>query len=190
MNPLRLLWGWGKRTIRLRVLHANDSPHRVALGVALGVAISWTPALGLHTVMLIGLALLLRANILAGLPFLWLSNTLTLVPVYAPSYYLGCRLLGRQPTGDFVLDVARTMRITDGLFAKIQAWWHVTEPYAAPLWVGALVMATLLGVVAYAAAHWGVLRYRRRRPHLALPLSGKKQSAEQRPGHDEETPTP
>ena len=174
MNPLLLAWRWLERRIKFRILHVNDSPHRIALGVALGAAIAVTPAIGLQTVILILLALLVRANVMAGVPLLLLSNPFTLVPVYAPSYYLGSRMLGaRADMGKFAGDVSAAMRAADGFFAKVQAWWRVTLPYALPLWVGSLVVAAALGILAYVVTRWTVTAYRRRRPQLELPLSGK-----------------
>ncbi len=178
MKPSRFAWQWLKRFLKFRVLHVEDSPHRVALGVALGLAVAWTPAIGLQTVILILLAWLVRANIMAGLPPLWLSNPLTLIPVYAPSYYLGCRLTGVDASrGDFVGDVSGAMRLSDGFVEKVQAWWRATAPYAGPLWVGSIVIAVAIGALAYIVTYWAVVAYRRRRPYLHLPLPGKNDSA-------------
>jgi len=175
MKLFNFAWQWLGGMVKHRVLHADDPPHRIALGVALGFALAWTPAIGLQTVLLILLGLLLRANIVAGMPALWLSNPFTLVPVYAPSYYLGKCMLGVEAQGSFVRDVSGAMRMTDGFIAKVQAWWRVTAPYAGPLWLGSLVVAVLIGAVAYVATYWAVSAYRTKHPHIELPLSGRRE---------------
>lgn len=177
MKPSRLAWQWLMRFLKHRVLHVEDSPHRIALGVALGLAVAWTPAIGLQTVILILLGWLVRANIMAGMPFLWLSNPLTVVAVYAPSYHLGCRLVGADAGGgNFVGDVSGAMGLSGGFVEKVQAWWRVTAPYAGPLWVGSMIMAVLIGALAYVATYWAVVAYRRRHPYLKLPLPGQDDS--------------
>ena len=65
------------------ILHADDPPHRLALGVAIGMFVTFTPTVGLQMVLVGVLAWLLRANKLVGLPVVWLSNPATVVPIYS-----------------------------------------------------------------------------------------------------------
>ena len=87
-----------ERFLVYRVLSINDSPHRIALSVAIGIFITWTPTIGLQMMLTIALCFLLRANKLVGVPFVWISNPLTIVPIYAPNYFVGCWILGHAPT--------------------------------------------------------------------------------------------
>ncbi|HKI70697.1 MAG TPA: DUF2062 domain-containing protein, partial [Verrucomicrobiae bacterium] len=72
-----------------RVLHVDDTPHRIALGVAVGIFVAWTPTVGFQMILTIILATLLRANKLVGIPFVWISNPFTLGVIYYPNYLLG-----------------------------------------------------------------------------------------------------
>ncbi|MCK5473761.1 MAG: DUF2062 domain-containing protein, partial [Planctomycetes bacterium] len=71
----------------------NDTPHRIAMGTALGLFVAWTPVLGLHILMVLGLALLLRANKFVAIVFIWVNNPLTMAAIYYPSYLLGRTIL-------------------------------------------------------------------------------------------------
>jgi hypothetical protein len=50
------------RYLFLRVLHLQSSPVSIATGLAIGVAISFTPFLGMHIIIALGLSWILRAN--------------------------------------------------------------------------------------------------------------------------------
>jgi uncharacterized protein (DUF2062 family) len=73
-----------KRTYRERFLHMigrDDPPEIVAASFAVGVAISFTPLIGLHTVMALFLAFLLKLNKVDVLLGTLVVNPLTLGPV-------------------------------------------------------------------------------------------------------------
>ena len=57
-------------------------PHRLALGLFL----AWTPAIGLQM-------LALRANVVVGIPMVWISNPVTMGPIYLWNYLLGRKIL-------------------------------------------------------------------------------------------------
>lgn len=79
--------------IKFHVLHIDDTPHRIALGIALGLFIAWTPLIGLHIFLALILAFLLRANKFTAITFVWVSNPLTFIPIYYPNYLFGKKLL-------------------------------------------------------------------------------------------------
>lgn len=70
--------------IRHRIVRLSDSSHKIAIGLACGAAISFTPLVGTHFIQAGVLAYFLRGNLLASLigtfvgnpwtfPFLWWS---------------------------------------------------------------------------------------------------------------------
>jgi uncharacterized protein (DUF2062 family) len=98
-----------------RVLGVHDTTHRIALGVAVGVAVAMTPTIGLQMVLTVAVATALRANKVVGVPFAWISNPATLW-LYVPSYVLGSWLLGRPwDTGKMLHALAKAFSITGGL---------------------------------------------------------------------------
>ena len=59
--------------MNIKILHIDDSPHKISLGLAIGLFIAWTPLLGLHILLVIALTMLLRANKFAALVSVWVS---------------------------------------------------------------------------------------------------------------------
>lgn len=61
----------------------------VARGVAVGLFVGLTPTVGFQTVLMLGFCALLRGNFLAAFAVSWISNPLTLTPLYLAYYLLG-----------------------------------------------------------------------------------------------------
>ena len=86
-NIKEMCWptmGWLRAStyIKHRLARIADSNHKIALGLALGTAISFTPVVGTHFVQVVVLAFIFRANMIAALigtfvgnpwtfPFMW-----------------------------------------------------------------------------------------------------------------------
>ena len=97
LKSTKYLLGRIERFLIYRVMSLDDTPHRLALGVAIGIFVTWTPTIGLQMVITFLLSALFRANKFVGVPFVWISNPLTIVPIYGPNYLVGCWLLGHSP---------------------------------------------------------------------------------------------
>lgn len=80
--------------IKFRIIHVDDSPHRIALGVALGMFTAFLPFLGLHTITALMLAVITRANKAIALLCSWISNPFTVIPIFVPCYLLGRAVVG------------------------------------------------------------------------------------------------
>jgi len=163
------LWR-AQRFIKYRVLHVDDTPHRIALGVGLGFFVMWTPTIGLQMLLVLLLCTLFRANKLVGVPFVWLSNPLTIIPIYYPSYWLGVRLV----PGAQAVSLADWRRMVTQVFNgdgdlawwdRAMGFWRFALDIAAPLWVGSILVALLVGGAVYWLTYVGVVRYRRRFGH-------------------------
>jgi len=76
------------------------SVHRRALarGIAVGLFIGLTPTVGIQTVLMLGACLLLRANFPAAFVISWVSNPLTMGPLYVAYGVIGETLLGSWVT--------------------------------------------------------------------------------------------
>ncbi len=157
--PHRFVW---KRLVSFfvnRVLHVHDTPHRIAMGVAIGIFVAWTPTVGFQMPLVIALAWLLGANKLVGVPFVWISSPLTFVPIYLPSYYVGRWILHSDvPPPDF----GRLANVTGDWLDWGSTWWSVTWHAFLPLWVGSLLIALTLAVPTYFLTHYAVVNYRRK----------------------------
>jgi hypothetical protein len=149
-----------------RVLSLDDTPHRIALGVAIGIFVAWTPSIPAQMVSVIALSWLLRANKLVGLPFVWITNPVTILPIYGPNLLLGQWILGK-PVGNFSA-LYGAMHFGGGPIETAQIWWSAIAPILVELWVGSLIVATILGVMTYFTMYRIIVVWRRRR-HLKHP---------------------
>jgi len=82
----------------LRYLTAlDDSPHRIAMGFAVGIFLAFSPLLGLHTFLGLLIAFLIGLNRVAVLVGVFINNPWTLIPIYGLAAYLGGLLVGYPP---------------------------------------------------------------------------------------------
>ena len=106
-----LLWpagGWNRafEYIKYRLKRLPDSPKRIAVGISAGVFASFTPFYGLHFIIAIIIARLLRGNILAALSGTFFGNPLTYVPIGIISLNMGHFIMGtNQPASEQTIEI-------------------------------------------------------------------------------------
>lgn len=145
------------RALLRQVLRLQESPHRTALAFALGVFIAFSPAYGLHLVLVALCTWLFGLNVVALLAGAFVNNPWTIVPILGATYWTGALLLGRTDTPTFSWhDLSFT-----GLYQQIL-------PYAVPFACGGLILSVIGALLAYPAAYLLVLRYR---PAPGAPMS-------------------
>ncbi|HRX86367.1 MAG TPA: DUF2062 domain-containing protein [Phycisphaerae bacterium] len=166
------IWRSARKFIYQRLLHADDSPHRIALGVAIGLFIGFSPTMGLQMVIAIALAALLRANKAACVPMVWVTNPFTFVPIYGFCWWLGSLMLGGTAASRADA-LERLQQGGQGLFAgffSYDYWAHMVRLMAelgVELWVGCLAVGLVVAVIGYFATRWTVTAYRvRRHEHI------------------------
>ena len=149
------------------VLHADDPPHRLALGIAIGVFVTFTPTVGLQMMIVVFLAWLFGANKLVGLPIVWITNPATIMPIFYTCYRLGRAILGHSGV---------EFDWWAGLAARPEAWWPRVVFYwnrfmeiAAPLWLGSMVISLILGYASYYISYYAIAGYRMRRWGQLMP---------------------
>ncbi len=187
--PHRYLTKQIKRFFIYRVLHVDDTPHRIALGVAIGIFITWTPTIGLQMVLVLALAALLRANKAVGVPFVWISNPLTLLPIYGSNYWLGTKILGSEYDFSKLSPFVDAVKAGGNWFERLSAAWKAMWSIFLPLWLGSVVIGAALGIITYFAIRYAIVRYRRywHEKHPRPPWADDK--AETEPGATEPTPS-
>jgi uncharacterized protein (TIGR03546 family) len=141
------------------ILALDDTPHAVALGTAIGLFVAWTPTVGVHMILVVALAFLLRANRLAGLIAVYISNPFTILPMYWIEYKLGALALEKEISYDELAQVVHH----HGWSGWWDAFWRLCIDLGGPMWLGGLLLATVNAVPAYYLTRWAVERYRRAR---------------------------
>jgi uncharacterized protein (DUF2062 family) len=137
--------GWLLRRLRV-LLQVEDSPARVALAFAIGVFVSFSPFLGIHTGLSLGIAFLFRLNRVAILIGTWVNNPWTIAPVYTAGTLLGCALLGVSPATLGDVDWKLHGR------AFYEALLEGFRPLLVPFLVGNLIVAAVAALVTYVVA--------------------------------------
>lgn len=156
-------WAQVKWFVVHKILHATDSPHRIALGVGIGMWVALLPLVGVQMIVSATLCHPVKGNKVVAMAMAWVSNPVTLVPIFLPCYWLGCWLLGMDaiPYDDFVAIFFPPEG--GGFFARVSATWQAMLAIFAPLWLGCGLVATVVAVPCYFATERAVTWYRMRR---------------------------
>ncbi len=175
----RLMFRRVRRFVVFKILHADDTPHRIALGVAVGVFVAWTPFYGLHMVLIVAVSALLRANKVVGVPLAWLSNPAT-APVNLLCYWIGCRMLGVKGNEAKVAGAIKDAFAPGrGFFTRLVDFFHGLEDVFLPWLVGSVIFGLVIGGLTYLLTYKAVAAFRRHRQarRLAVAQDQSKQSS-------------
>lgn len=93
------LWprgGWSRafQYVKHRMRRLPDSPERIARGIWAGVFVTFTPLFGMHFVLAVILAKMMKGNIVAALMATFIGNPLTFVFIALSSLKTGHLILG------------------------------------------------------------------------------------------------
>ncbi len=155
-----------------QLLHADDPPHKLALGVAVGMFIAFTPTVGFQMVLVIFFAWILRANRAAGLPVVWISNPATMIPIFYGTYWVGRIILWQPYKGDEWWE--RLYNPPPGWWPAVKFYWTEFADIAAPLWLGSIVVALAFAIPSYLATYYGIRAYRLKRWGTLTPPPAKR----------------
>ena len=176
---LRRRW----RVLVLDLLGREESPERVAAAIGLGVAIGFSPFVGLHFALALALALVFRLNKLDALLGTLAGN----VPTWGVTFPLGFRLgrailrydrrivprLNLEPLlhSDFtwIFHPVQTIHVVFGH----RALW----PRLLSFVVGTSILAIGIGVISALVARTILRAYHRRHPRVAIRAARRRRAA-------------
>jgi len=139
-----------------RLVTLKSSPRKIALGLALGVFLSYTPTIGFQTPIAIGLAALLKVNPVSAVIGVYLTNVFTAWPLYLFCYKVGGLVLGVEVTGrEHVREAGFLVGVVN--FGRLGLEWMAVEL------LGAIIVGSVSAVAAYFLALFALIRYRRAR---------------------------
>ena len=160
-----------RRMLAHRVLHTDDSPHTIGLGAGLATLVAFLPLVGFQTVIAIGLAALFRANKAICVPIVWITNPVTIPPIYGACFALGRFVTGSKsaPTEDAVVSTLQQQHSTGLLEPSLwQEWLNRLTSLSIDMCVGCAIVGAVGGVAAYFIVRNGVITYRERRRQRLL----------------------
>ncbi|MEM9050110.1 MAG: DUF2062 domain-containing protein [Pseudomonadota bacterium] len=184
-------WRRGLEYLGHRVKRIPDSPHRIAIGLASGAFVSFSPLFGLHFFYAAGLAWLVRGNVIAGLIGTVLGNPLTFPAIAAASLGTGRWILGSSGRAiDFGEISAAFSEAVAGLWQTGRSWFGYGEPALdrlsafgteifLPYLVGGLFTGGICAVATYFLSRPVIAAYQnRRRLRLMVRAREKMRSME------------
>ncbi len=150
-----------KRNLLLRlrpvlrwVIKLRSSPRAIAGGLGLGTFIAFTPTVGVQLILAFVIATFFNFNRPAAMIPVWITNPVTVAPIYTFNYWLGMKMWDGPPLSEvsgLFIDIGRTM-------ARLE-FWNIKEQFLAvlqmgreillPLLLGSITIGVISGVLVY-----------------------------------------
>lgn len=141
------------RQVLRKVLALNDSPHAIALGVAIGIFFGLTPTVGLQTMFVLAMLFVTRRffyfNGAAALAATYVSNPITMLPLYYFWYRLGASVTGGTATRQQL----QSLIAANGFSEWLDAVALVGAEIVGPMFLGAFITAPIGAAIAYPACY-------------------------------------
>lgn len=128
---------------------SNASVEDVAQGFALGMFINFTPLIGFHSILAVGLAALIKRNKVAALIGTWVVNFVTIVPAFYFTYWVGILVVG---------DKYKVKFNPSNILHMLESGGKVLIP----LWTGGVIVGLTSAYGSYYFVKWVYPRLRRR----------------------------
>lgn len=141
----------------LRILRMAHQPHRVALGVAIGVFVSYSPFLGTHTLVGLALCWLLGGSYLSMIIGTWIGNPWTFWLMWWSEYEIGRRLMHLPPADPYTTLSGLSLHY---MWEHLGLVWHI---YILPVFVGMLPAALPVCLLFYGLVYVQLRRYNRKK---------------------------
>jgi uncharacterized protein (DUF2062 family) len=154
---------WSYLWHRLRRIRA--APHSIALGLAIGVFMSFSPLIGFHIILAAIASAVLGANILAAAAGTMLCNPLTCPIMMVGNYQIGELVLREEGRPDFRFEVA------DATLAQLLSHpAHVVGqlmdalgPVLVPMFIGSALLGLAFALPVYVVVRYVTASHQRRR---------------------------
>ena len=150
-----------------RLINFNESPYRIAMGCACGIFCSALPIFGQTFISMIA-ARILRASVIASIPWTWISNPLTTLPMWYGGYRLGIWIMPckHKPLShdeiQALMQNFEQMAWTQSLSLLSTEFLEALQP----LWLGTVVMGLAMAAPSFILLYYltkGILLRRARR---------------------------
>ncbi|MDE0960161.1 MAG: DUF2062 domain-containing protein [Planctomycetota bacterium] len=168
-----------------RLLQLDGTPESIALGTAIGLFVAMTPTVGIQMVIILLISMVIPVNRLAGLIMVYISNPLTMVPIYWLDYWVGMKCLAREGKS-FAQFELYWNQLTDQATENAEGWYEVSlellrsigNDVLGPLFLGGSVVGLLCALPCYPLMLRLVLAYRSKKILEDLQRSPSKESGE------------
>lgn len=146
-------------------MRLEGSPRAIALGLAIGIVVAFSPTIGFQMIIAAFLASMVRANPAPAMMAVWITNPLTIPPIYAATYYLGRYFWSGRPVdihaamSRFVHDLSRfEFYEVVGQFRQLL---ELGVDVLVPMFIGGAIIGLIGAVISYPITIIAVNRARR-----------------------------
>lgn len=159
------------RQVRL-IFPLHTSPKRIALGVSIGVAVAFLPAIGFQMGLAWVIGSVLNASRPAAMAAVWITNPWTAGPTYALMYmvgrpfWFGSHDVGFRELGRAIQGPSPSFG-PSGILAVFQNVFSLGTGMLIPMLIGGVIVGTAAGFFSYYPAKWTATSYQRFKRRLA-----------------------
>ncbi|MCZ2203817.1 DUF2062 domain-containing protein [Bartonella sp. A05] len=150
--------------MRKRILRISETPHKIALGFAIGVFLACSPLFGLHIFLAVFFSWVLRGNFAAAIIGTVLSNPLTFFLIIMADYKIGILCLSFL---GYVNEVSLSqvyMMFDDLTLLNIRQIFKGTwDSIMMPMILGGILLGFVLGSLSYLSIHRAISRFQQNR---------------------------
>lgn len=136
------------------LIKLRSSPRAIAGGLGLGTLIAFTPTFGVQLILAVVCATLCNVNRPAAMVPVWITNPVTIAPIYTFNYWLGSKIWNGPPlseVSELFIDIGQTMTRLEFWNIKEQflAVLHMGKEILIPLVLGSLAIGAITGFLVY-----------------------------------------
>ncbi|WP_208435200.1 DUF2062 domain-containing protein [Bartonella phoceensis] len=165
------LWLWPRRSfsrsfayICKRILRISATPHKVALGFAIGIFLACSPLFGMHIFLAIFFSWLLRANFAASIIGTIFSNPLTFLLIVMADYKVGYFCLSLfSNVNEISLSQIRALfnglTLSNASLLFKGAWDSIMRPMI----LGGTLLGFIFGGLSYIGVYRAIVRFQQKR---------------------------
>ena len=159
----KLKWWSSPKTLFNYILGLDDTPHQIALGVAVGFFWGMTPTVGVQMLLVLGFYYLCKPfftfNVKASLVTVYISNPLTMLAIYWFDYEVGTLFVSGDLTKSELAAVLE--------YGSFGEWWETVKDLVLrvgwPMLIGSAAVGTTCALVSYPLTRWSVVKWRGRK---------------------------
>jgi uncharacterized protein (DUF2062 family) len=134
-----------------KILLLDCPPSRIAASAALGVIIGFSPYIGFHTVIAIGLSFILNLPLYPLIVGAYITNPFTFIPIYTVCYKFGEIVTGRK--AEVPVDFSEL---------TLTSIFTTAKTFIVPLFTGSHLLGLILGAITYILSYYLVKKYKDR----------------------------
>jgi uncharacterized protein (DUF2062 family) len=151
------------------VVNLDDTPENIALGFAIGTFVGLLPIMGIQMTVVFLLVLpFKRVNKPSAVAAVWISNPLTVIPIYFFIYWIGSFFYGTSQKLSFTVwaDKFNNILKMNGFVEQTKGFLALGSDIFIPMFIGGTIIGLLSMFPAYFLMKKAVKAYRYEKKHL------------------------